>query len=118
MSSPLPVLEREALRARQEAIYRDPGQWSESTPIMASSRLRCVLRYVTILERYQVPPHAQGLHGGWRILEPGCGIGSLSSVLAIFGEITSFDVSPHAIRSAQMMFGDLPRATFFEADGT
>ncbi len=114
----LPRLEREIVRARQEAVYQDPAEWWESTPVAASSRLRCVLRYLTILERYDIPQRTTGLQGGFRLLEPGCGVGSLSSLLAMFAEVTSFDLSAEAIHRARTMFSHLPSVTFFQSDGT
>ncbi len=118
MAGTLPQLERDVVRARQEAIYQDPAEWWESTPVAGSSRLRCVLRYLTLLERYGVPRRTSGLQGGVRLLEPGCGVGSLSSLLAMFGDVTSFDLSVEAIHRAQAMFGHLPSVTFFQGDGT
>lgn len=118
MTKTLPVCDREALRRHQEVIYSDPSRWERSTPLSASSRLRSMLRYLTILERGGLGHLMGDLQGKLQILEPGCGVGSFSSLLALFGDVTSFDVSPEAIRCARGLFGRVEQLTFFEADGT
>lgn len=101
----------------EEEVYRDPSRWRHYTPLSAPSRLRYVLRYLTILERYGLGNLVDDLQDRLQILEPGCGVGSFSSLLALFGDVMSFDVSPEAIKRARALFGRVERLTFFEADG-
>jgi SAM-dependent methyltransferase len=118
MTRTLPVLDPEALRLEEEEVYRDPSRWRHYTPLSGPSRLRYVLRYLTILERCGLGHLMGDLQGGLQILEPGCGVGSFSSLLALFGDVMSFDVSPEAVRRARALFGRVERLRFFEADGT
>jgi len=111
------VLRKESFNDWQDKCYSDSSQWHITTVMKPSTRLSCVLRYAKILQLWGLLK-TDKLKGGLKILEPGCGIGSLSAVLSIFGETFSFDYSKEAIKVAISLFGYNKAITFFEGDGT
>ena len=106
---------KEAMRESQDKTYADPSKWHVSTLVSTSGRLYCALRYAKILEAFGVLKE-DSMQRKIKILEPGCGVGSVSSALSVFGKVWGFDYSSEAIKTARALFGD--SAIFFEADGT
>lgn len=109
-------LRNESVRNLQNKIYSDHSKWHIATLVKPSARLKCALRYSKILQIYGVLK-TDTLMGNLKILEPGCGIGALSTILTILGEIFSFDYSEEGIKIAAGLFGDNKSINFFEGDG-
>ena len=101
---------------RAEKSYTSEKDWFKSTVVACSSRFHCVRRYVKILEISKVLKKDDSKQK-INILEPGCGIGSFSVILSIFGDVFSFDYSKEAIKIARDLFKDTKNLIFFEGDG-
>lgn len=113
----IPVFEKGKRIDWQNALYSDANQWGLETVVSPSSRLRIGLRYARLLDLYGLLA-GSGLSRKLKILEPGCGVGSLSLILGFFGKTRSFDYSSEAVRIAKELFGDNRSIEFFEGDGT
>ncbi len=112
----IPVFEKDKRKEWQNKMYSDMGQWRFETVIAVPVRLRIGRRYAKLLEVCGVLKNDK-LDRKLKILEPGCGVGSFSVILSLFGKVYSFDYSSEAIRTAKELFGDDGHITFFEGDG-
>lgn len=111
------TLKKESLKSFQDGIYADRNRWESSAVIKPASRLSIVLRYARILQLYGLLQD-DDIEGRLKILELGCGIGSLSDILTHLGTVTGFDNSTEGIKVAKKLFGQNMKINFFEADGT
>lgn len=108
---------KESFNELQNKYYADPSLWHFCAHIKLNYRLKCLLRYANILQLYGLLGR-DTLKADLKVLEPGCGIGALSSILTFFGETHSFDCSKEAIKEAISLYGDNKAIIFFEGDGT
>lgn len=112
----IPVFEKDKRKEWQNRLYSDAKQWRLETVIAAPARLRIALRYAKLLEFCGLL-RKDTLDRKLKILEPGCGVGSFSVILSLFGRVYSFDYSGKAIEAAKGAFGDNGHINFFEGDG-
>ena len=113
----LMALRSEFVSKLQDEIYSDPSKWHIATPVKLLARLKCILRYAKILQARGLLK-ADEIIANLKILEPGCGIGAFSVVLAVFGEVFSFDYSKEGVKTAKTLFGNNKSIKFIEGDGT
>ncbi|MFH1790583.1 MAG: class I SAM-dependent methyltransferase, partial [Candidatus Omnitrophota bacterium] len=106
------VRQKNTMKAQANELYSDKRKWHVHTPMTAAARIQCLARYGYLLNRYGFKDDDM-FDRKLKILEPGCGIGSISRLLAFFGDVTSFDYCEVAVKKAERDGG----ALFFEADG-
>lgn len=113
----LKVKQKETMKDDQNKVYADPTQWYKSIVISPTHRLRYILKYANILKGFGLLKNDE-LKQELNILEPGCGVGSLSYPLSILGSVFSLDYCDEAIKLAEKLFGSSATIKFLEADGT
>jgi SAM-dependent methyltransferase len=110
------ILTNDIIKEWQEKIYADRAQWDSLIVLKFSARLSCILRYAKILQFFGLLKTDE-LMGNLKILEPGCGIGAFSILLANFGEVYGIDYSKIALETASRLFEDNKFIKFIDGNG-
>jgi SAM-dependent methyltransferase len=110
------ILTNDLIKEWQEKVYTDQAQWDITTYLKFSARLSCILRYAKILQTFGLL-RTDELIGNLKILEPGCGIGAFSILLANFGEVYGIDYSKVALKTASVLFEENKFIKFIDGNG-